>query len=97
MADNAIDRKSCRREFRLTESENHVLVEAANLKGMSVSEFVVNLAVSEAEATVRSHHTIELAPEAYRSFIAALDQAAETSNPAFSALVERARPLKHAD
>jgi uncharacterized protein (DUF1778 family) len=86
-----------RREFRLTENEDALLVEAASLSGMSVSEFILEHAVSEAEAVVRSHHTIELAPDAYRSFVEALDQAATTPNPAFASLVSRARPLKHAD
>jgi uncharacterized protein (DUF1778 family) len=88
-------RKSARREVRLSERDNNLLIEAAGISGMSVSEFVVEHAVSDAEEIVRSYHTIELAPDAYRSFIDALDNV--RPNPAFADAVRRARSLKHLD
>lgn len=88
-------RKSARREVRLSERDNNLLIEAAGITGTSVSEFVVEHAVSDAEEIVRSFHTIEFAPDAYRSFIDALDNV--RPNRAFADAARRARPLKHVD
>ncbi len=87
--------KTQRREVRLTERDNNLLIEAAGLAGMSVSEFVVEHAVTDAEALVRAHHTIELSEDTFRRFISALDDA--TPNRRFTEVVRRAEPFKHAD
>ena len=87
--------KTERREVRLTERDNNLLIEAAGLAGMSVSEFVVEHAVTEAEALVRAHHTIELSEDNFRRFIAALDDT--TPNRRFTEVARSDERFKHAD
>lgn len=89
-------RKAARREFRLSEQDDELLVEAAGLLGVSISEFIVAHAVADAEAVVRAHHVIELNADAYNQFMAALD-APPAGNVAWADAVRRARPLKSAD
>ncbi len=88
--------KNRRREFRLTSSDDDVLAEAAGLIGLSVSEFVLDRAVADAEAIVKAHRAIPLAPEPLAEFMAALD--APTRPPAkLVAQVAKARRLKRID
>ena len=65
--------KNRRREFRVADADDDLLVEAAGLVGMSVSEFLLDRALPDAEALVRAHRTIELRPAAFERFMAALD------------------------
>lgn len=85
--------KAARREVRLTEQDNNLLIEAAGLLGITVSEFVIERAVADAEAIVAAHHTIALPEADHTRFIAALDEL--RPNPAFDFAARRARPLKH--
>jgi uncharacterized protein (DUF1778 family) len=88
-------RKDARREFRLSRNDDDLLVEAAGLAGVSVSEFVATRALADAETLVHAHHVIELDRESYRKFLDALD--AQKGNPAFTEAVRRAQPLKTVD
>jgi uncharacterized protein (DUF1778 family) len=65
--------KDKRREVRISASDDDVLTEAAALAGVSVSEFLLERALSEATEIVEAHRTITLADEQYRSFLDALD------------------------
>ncbi len=88
--------KDQRRELRLSRADEDLLVEAASLSGVSVSEFLLDRALPDAEQMVTGHRTITLNQDAYRRFLAALD--APPSPP--GGLLEqarKARPLKHAD
>ena len=87
-------RKAARREVRLSERDDALLVEAAGLVGTSVSEFVIEHAVSDAEAIVHAHHTIELDEDHHRRFVAALQ--ASGPNARFTEAVRSAHRLKHA-
>ena len=88
--------KDRRREFRLSSSDDDVLAEAAGLIGVSVSEFVLERAVADAQAIVEAHRTIPLAPEPLATFLAALD--APTRPPAkLAAQVAKSRRLKRVD
>ena len=65
--------KKNRREIRLTASDDDLITEAAGLAGMTVTEFLLDKAVADAEALVDAHHAIRLQSEAYDRFLKALD------------------------
>lgn len=88
-------RKNARSEVRLSQSEKDVLIEAAGLSRMSVSDFVRSRAVSDAEDLVRRHHQIRLPDDAHTAFMAALDSS--SANDRWNQAVRRARPLKLQD
>ena len=88
--------KDHRREFRLAASDDDLLVEAAGLAGVTVSEFVLNRALHEAEVIVNSHHIVTLPDDARARFIAALD-APLVRNERLAAQARSARRLKHVD
>ena len=88
--------KDQRRELRLSSADDDLIAEAAGLVGMSVSEFLLDRAVADAQEIVESHHTLRLDDDAYRRFLAALDAPA-TSVPALVEQLRKARPLKHVD
>ncbi len=88
--------KDRRRELRLTTKDDDLLVEAAGLQGVSVTEFVLSTAVADAERMVSAHHTIQLTAEAYKDFLAALD-APTTAPPELISQLRRGNQLKHLD
>ncbi|MGP8062097.1 MAG: DUF1778 domain-containing protein [Acidimicrobiales bacterium] len=65
--------KDNRREVRISADDDDLLAEAAGLAGVSVSEFLLDRAMSEAAKLVEAHRTIRLADEDHERFIAALD------------------------
>jgi uncharacterized protein (DUF1778 family) len=65
--------KDKRREVRISADDDDLLAEAAGLAGVSVSEFLLDRAMSEAAELVEAHRTIRLADEDHDRFIAALD------------------------
>jgi uncharacterized protein (DUF1778 family) len=88
--------KDRRREVRISASDDNLLVEAAGLTGVSVSDFLLDRAISDAASMVEAHHTIRLSAESYEVFLAALDAPVDPPE----ALVEqsrRARQLKRVD
>jgi uncharacterized protein (DUF1778 family) len=86
--------KDRRRELRLSSREDDVIVEAAGLLGVSVSEFLLDRAVADAEETVAAHRTIELEADAYGRFLAILDGPPAPAKELIEQ-VRKARPLKH--
>ncbi len=66
--------KDRRRELRLSTHDDDLLVEAAGLRGMSVTEFILGSAIEDAERTVDAHHSVELSSTAYARFLQALDE-----------------------
>jgi uncharacterized protein (DUF1778 family) len=87
--------KDHRRELRLSSSDDDLITEAAGLLGVSVSEFLLGRAVSDAAAIIDAHRTVRLQQESYDRFIAALD----TPPKPVSKLVDqirKSRALKHA-
>jgi uncharacterized protein (DUF1778 family) len=88
--------KDRRREVRLTAHDENLIVEAAGLAGVSVTEFLLNQALPEAEHIVENHHTITVNQAAYAEFLAALDR--PSSYPTeLAEQVSKARRLKHVD
>jgi uncharacterized protein (DUF1778 family) len=65
--------KTNRREIRLTARDDDLITEAAGLAGLTVTEFLLDKAVADAEALVDAHHAIRLQSEAYDQFLKALD------------------------
>ncbi len=88
--------KNSRRELRLSSHDDDLLVEAAGLVGMSVSEFMLSRAVHDAEAIVAEHHAIRLDKEAYQRFLEALDQST-SAIPELAMQVRKSRQLKSAN
>ncbi len=88
--------KERRREVRLSASDDDLIAEAAGLSGVSVSEFVMSRALSDAEAIVRAHRTIELDQASYKRFLEMLDTYLEPPRELLEQ-VGKARPLKHSD
>lgn len=88
--------KDRRREVRLETKDDDLLVEAAGLAGVSVSEFILDRALSDAEELVEAHHAISLDHEAYIKFLSVLDAPA-TVNEALVGQAAKARYLKQAD
>lgn len=79
--------KDQRRELRLSSGDDDLIVEAAGLVGVSVSEFVLSRAVADAEAIVDAHRSVRLQQESYDRFLAVLDEPAKP----VSQLVEQIR------
>jgi uncharacterized protein (DUF1778 family) len=88
--------KNQRRELRLSSRDDDMITEAAGLLGMSVSEFLLERAVADAEAIVEAHRTVLLHAAAYDRFLAALDSPAEPVAPLVAQL-RKARAIKHVD
>ncbi|MGH9066534.1 MAG: DUF1778 domain-containing protein [Acidimicrobiales bacterium] len=66
-----------RLNFRLTAEQELALRQAATLTGQSVSGFVLSSAVEHAQELLQRANTIELSEDAFRKFVAALDEPAE--------------------
>ena len=88
--------KDKRREVRVSANDDDLLVEAAGIAGVSVSEFVLGRALSEAEALVQAHRTITLGTSAYEKFLEALDSPPQPID-ALGDQIHRSRRLKRSD
>ncbi|MGI8751816.1 MAG: DUF1778 domain-containing protein [Acidimicrobiales bacterium] len=66
--------KDRRREVRLSRHDEDLIVEAAGISGLSVTEFLLDRALPDAEQIVRNHRVIELNEAAYARFLEALDE-----------------------
>ncbi len=83
-----------RRALRLSARDDDLLVEAASLQGMSVTEFVLGSAIADAERTVDAHRSVVLSSTPYARFLQALD---EPSGPPRQLVrqLRRAHALSH--
>jgi uncharacterized protein (DUF1778 family) len=88
--------KDKRRELRITSQDDDLIVEAAGLLGVSVSEFLISRAVVDAEEVVEAHRSIRLQPDSYKRFLVALDQPARTPQELLRQ-IKVSRPIKHVD
>lgn len=89
-----METKDRRREVRLSAAEEGLLVEAAGILGVSVSEFLRARAVADARELISRHRTIELEGAAFDRFLAALDQPV-AAPPALVDQIGKARRLQH--
>jgi uncharacterized protein (DUF1778 family) len=88
--------KDKRRELRITSQDDDLIVEAAGLLGVSVSEFLIERAVADAEEIVETHRSIRLQSDSYKNFLAALDRPARAPQELLKQ-VRKSRPIKHVD
>jgi uncharacterized protein (DUF1778 family) len=88
--------KNKRRELRIASQDDDLIVEAAGLLGVSVSQFLIDRAVADAEEVVEAHRSIRLQPDSYKRFLAALDQPTRTSHELLKQITA-SRPIKHVD
>lgn len=88
--------KDQRRELRLSSADDDLIAEAAGLVGVSVSEFLLDRAVADAQEIVETHRIVRLDDDAYRRFLAVLDAPA-SAVPDLVQQLRKARPLKHDD
>lgn len=88
--------KDHRRELRLSSRDDDLIVEAAGLLGVSVSEFLLGRAVADAEAIVDAHRTVGLPQDAHDRFLLALDSPPQPVAKLVDQ-IRKSRPLKHAD
>ena len=88
--------KDHRRELRLSSSDDDLITEAAGLLGLSVSEFLLGRAVSDAETIIEAHRTVRLQQESYDRFLAALDAPPRPVSTLVDQ-IRKSRALKHAD
>ncbi len=88
--------KDQRRELRLSSHDDDLIAEAAGLCGVSISEFLLDRAVADAEVIVATHHTVQLKTVAFEKFLAALDAPAQPV-PSLVAQIRKAKPLKHVE
>lgn len=88
--------KDQRREVRISAGDDDLLAEAAGLAGVSVSEFLLDRALSDAAAMVEAHRTIHLAVGDRERFIKALDGPVRPPKE-LVAQAHRARRLKRVD
>lgn len=88
--------KDKRRELRITSQDDDLIVEAAGFLGVSVSEFLIDRAVIDAEEVVEAHRLIRLQPDSYERFLAALDRPTRTPQELLRQ-IKTSRPIKHVD
>jgi uncharacterized protein (DUF1778 family) len=64
--------KNTRLEFRIPERQKELIEDAANLQGMSVSDFIASVAHREAVKVLQENATLQLNREASVRFVEAL-------------------------
>ncbi len=84
------DTTTTRLDLRVSQQNKQIVQEAAALKGISVTDFVVQAAKLEAERTLAEHHIIRLVQEDARAFYDALQNPPEPNE----ALQEAARAFR---
>jgi uncharacterized protein (DUF1778 family) len=82
--------KSKRRQLRVSADDDAVIAAAAASTGRSVSEFMVDASLTRAQMLMADRTHIELAPDAWDSFVAVLDSEPEP-NARLAALAGRVR------
>jgi uncharacterized protein (DUF1778 family) len=88
--------KDKRRELRIASRDDDLIVEAAGLVGVSVSEFLIDRAVKDAEELVEAHKSILLQSDFYDRFLAALDRPAQAPQELLRQ-IRSSRLIKHVD
>jgi uncharacterized protein (DUF1778 family) len=88
--------KDHRRELRLSSSDDDLITEAAGLLGLSVSEFLLDRAVADAETVVDAHRSVRLQQDSYDRFLAALDSPPKPVSKLVDQ-IRKSRALKHAN
>lgn len=82
--------KTQRIEARLNSEVKDTLLQAAYLRGLSLTDFIVQAALDQALETIQQHATLRLSAEEQAQFLAALNHP-PTPNAALLAAAERSR------
>lgn len=88
-------RKEERLEARLTPQQKEIITRAAQIKGATITQFVVRSAEEAASATIREHEVLVLRNHARDAFVRALlrppkpSPAAKTAAARYLARIER--------
>lgn len=91
-ASEASSKQEKRFNARLSEGQKALLQSAADLKGMTLSDFILGTAHDEAVRTIEAHEIIRLSRRDSMAFIAALEE----PRAATTEIIERfARARKH--
>lgn len=88
--------KDKRREVRLAAREDDLLVEAAGIVGVSVTDFLLAPALDRAAEIVNAHRTITLDDDSHTRFLAALDAPHDEARAMLGDQVARSRRLERA-
>lgn len=88
--------KNRRRELRVTSRDDDLMIEAAGLLGVTVSEFVLDRVVADAEKVVDAHRSIRLQPDSYLRFLKSLDGPVKSQQQLLKQ-IKLSRPFKHAN
>jgi uncharacterized protein (DUF1778 family) len=86
--------KDKRQELRISSQDDDLIVEAAGLVGVSVSEFLIDCALQDAEELVEAHRSIRLQFDPYQRFLVALDRPAQAPQELLKQ-IKASRPIKH--
>lgn len=89
---DAITAQDTRFNARLSSQQKALLQRAADLKGMSLSDFIIGTAHDEALKTIESHEIIRLSHRDSKAFMKALEKPAVASTPVIRRFA-RARKL----
>jgi uncharacterized protein (DUF1778 family) len=82
--------KTQRIEARLNSEVKDTLLQAAHLRGLSLTDFIVQAALNQALETIQQHATLKLSADEQAQFLAALNHP-PAPNTALKAAAERSR------
>ena len=88
--------KDKRREVRISADDDNLLAEAAGLAGVTISEFLLERALTDAAEIVEAHRTIRLADDDLARLMSALDGPVRPPKELI-AQARKARRLKRVD
>lgn len=80
--------KDERINLRLQPSTKLMLERAASFEGQSVSKFILNSALTQAEQTIKQHEVLQLNAQDAQAFFEALDQPVQFNKKLLDALAE---------
>lgn len=89
--------KSERLEARVTPQQKELLQHAAELKGLSLTDFVITSAQQIAEATIREHSVITLTKRDSLAFAEALLNPGEPNAELRTAFARYSREVEHGE
>ncbi|HEV7672722.1 MAG TPA: DUF1778 domain-containing protein [Thermoanaerobaculia bacterium] len=91
----AADQRDERIDLRVSAGLKTLLSRAASYSGMSLSSFLVSIAVDRAQEVVAEHETLTLSPRDWEAFLTALDD--DRPRPELEAAVRRYRKRRELD
>jgi uncharacterized protein (DUF1778 family) len=89
--------KSERLEARVTPQQKELLQYAAELKGLSLTDFLITSAQSIAEATIREHNVITLTKRDSQAFAEALLNPGQPNAELRAAFARFSREVEHGE